>query len=153
MKHPSDVQLLDHVARRLPRSESEGIAAHLGACAACQARLASLKAVWEPLGLWSPTLPASDVRESVLARLSTAEQATPRVFPWSAIRVAAAILIAISVGHLAGRLTWRSAPTVASPADEAAAASALQLDVLDNSVANSLVALLDAPPEPEGGPR
>ena len=153
MMHPSDAQLLDHMERRLPQAESAEVGAHLSACAACQARLASLKAVWEPLGLWSPTLPTPDVTENVLARLSTAKQATPRVFPWPAIRVAAAILIAVGVGHITGRLTWRSAPAVASPVDEAAAASALQLDVLDNSAANTLVALLDAPPEPEGGPR
>ena len=153
MEHPSDAQLLDYAARRLPMAESIQIAVHVGACADCQARLVSLRAVWERLESWSTTLPTPDVTQRVLDRVAAEDRMVrPRV-PWSALRVAAALLVALGVGHVAGRLTWQSARAAASPADEVAAASALQLDVLDSSAATSLAALLDAPPESEGGQR
>jgi predicted anti-sigma-YlaC factor YlaD len=112
MEHVADVLLLELVAQRLPPLDRQAVEAHLLGCAACRERRDQFARTWEALGAWELSLPEADLRERVLAaagRAGPSPQAASHRRAWlTGLRVAAAVTLAVGVGHLAGRWTWNS---------------------------------------------
>jgi anti-sigma factor RsiW len=120
MEHISDLKLLDYVAGRLTAPESEHVREHIAACSACASRRREAAAVWNALGKWQVDASAHPVagRIEALAAESPPDR-QPRLtalLPFrksvlAVLRIAAAIIIAVTGGHLLGRYSApRSAP-------------------------------------------
>ena len=114
MKHISESELLDYAAGKLPGSESEQVRRHIAECVDCEKRHKQTLATWELLGTWRVDPSAHQVADRVesLARQQEAHGRSElkasiplRRSLLPALRIAAAVLIAIGGGHLLGRLT------------------------------------------------
>jgi len=103
---------LDYVAGRLTAPESEQVREHIAACSACASRSRETAAVWNALGKWQVDTSGHEVatRVETLAagsppgrqpRLTAPVSFRKSVF--AALRIAAAIIIAVTGGHLLGR--------------------------------------------------
>lgn len=125
MSHPTERQLVDYARHGTRTDEARQVAAHLLSCADCQARADQLADLWRLLGSWETPAPARDFTTDVLARIP---RETPQRRRWEYARIAAAIVLAVGLGHLAAR-TLRT-PVPPPPPDAAAAAENLGLDAL-----------------------
>jgi predicted anti-sigma-YlaC factor YlaD len=125
MSHPSERQLVDHARQRLFAEEARQVAAHLLTCAPCQERADQLADLWRILGSSDPSAPARDFTADILARLP---QDTPQRRRWEYARIAAAIVLAVGLGHIAARTLRTPAPP--PPPDAAAVAETLGLEAL-----------------------
>jgi anti-sigma factor RsiW len=120
MEHITDIKLLDYVAGKLTTPESEQVRQHIATCGACASRYQDTAAVWNVLGKWRVDTSAHPVasRIETLAAERQPDQQPRRtvLIPFrksmvAALRVAAAIVIAVAGGHLLGRYSAaRNAP-------------------------------------------
>jgi anti-sigma factor RsiW len=117
MEHISEIRLLDYVAGRLPGAESELVRRHIAECADCASRHQQTLETWETLGKWQVDSSAHQIAdriEALSAESKHQRRPEPRVFfplrssVLAAIRVAAAIILAVGGGHLLGRFTAAS---------------------------------------------
>lgn len=134
MKHPREIELI-----RFARGEQEGpsaaeIANHIGRCSACRRLVDEQRRVGAALEVWQPERPDAELWARIEGRIEAGE---PRVIvsPWAragrVARVAAAVVLAVGCGHLAGRMTWWTPlPPEPAPLTEEQAAEVLGLDEL-----------------------
>lgn len=159
---PDEAQLL----RWLESGPDADGRAHLAACEACHGRYAELAAAWEALGEWPVEVPGApsidDFAERVLARARREAMLAGTSRFSAALRIAAAVALATSLGSAAALLVPRPARPIAAgvqgstdlPGDPVAAehvAEALGLDVLGagaGALADALDAALAAEEEP-----
>jgi anti-sigma factor RsiW len=143
MDHLTEMQILARVQGRLTPDDAGPVEAHLQVCTACRERVAAQNHLWQQLETWGVPPVSADLAERVLDALpAPATHRLPRVGWMRPLRAAAAILLAIGLGHVAGRLTWKPASSPPAP-DEAAVAQSLHLD--DAGTADILLAALEAP--------
>jgi len=113
--HLSPSQVIAYVGSGLTPADRATCAAHLAACPACVAQVQSQQRLVDVLGDWSsPVGSDADVAAAVLTRLDASQ--TLQLRPWrlaAALRVAAAIVLGVGVGHFGSR--WRAAPPTANP--------------------------------------
>lgn len=144
MSHPKPTEMIEWVAGRIAGADAERLESHLRGCADCAGYAASIRDVWQALG----ELPEETLRDDLLPRierlLDRPQLATTP--PWSTtarLRIAAAILLAVGIGHLAGRQVGiANEPTI----DPQQAAESVYLD-LSPARSGSLLAelLMDGP--------
>ncbi|HUW82625.1 MAG TPA: zf-HC2 domain-containing protein [Phycisphaerae bacterium] len=121
MPHVTDSELIKHVAGELPQPQRARVDEHVAACRPCRDRQREISQTWEVLGDWQVEPLATDLADAVQGTASRQHQAaTNRPARWQRrasvlLRAAAAILVAVALGHLAGR--W----TAPSPSDTASA--------------------------------
>lgn len=155
MEHITDIQMTallgGHVEPKL-RQQAEQ---HLAACEACRSRYEQFAETWDAMGQWQPTCPEVDLRQRVLARAR--RNAAGGIFAmrprWVsvALKSAAAIVIAVGVGHLAGR--WSRAAASPSPSIgelQQRTASSLYLDTFESGTPGGLSELVLADSKPAG---
>lgn len=131
--HPSQGELLDFAGGLVAEARRVAIEAHLRECEACAAAVEAAHATDRLLGSWQVELdqPLVDLWPKVAA--ATTEQAdAPNAQPtlsflrwWQSpvVRLAASIVVAAVVGHVAGRginLYQQASPLAAAPSPEAA---------------------------------
>jgi anti-sigma factor RsiW len=113
MKHISRADLIRLAAEELPDRLRPDLQAHLRACDLCRAACAEFSALRDLLGEWTVDAPSDDLLPAIEGRLDAPRPVISRP-QWSAAarisRIAAAMLIGVGLGHLAGRLS-RTAPT------------------------------------------
>ncbi|MHC4230461.1 MAG: hypothetical protein ACYSWW_22630 [Planctomycetota bacterium] len=112
MKHVNDIELMEYVAGNLTESRHGEIGAHLAACEQCSARRREAAETWNTLGQWNVDTTEHDVAAGITALAQSAgrEQGRgektrilrPGFLP-VVLRVAASIIIAVSVGHRLGK--------------------------------------------------
>jgi hypothetical protein len=147
MMHPTDRQLVDHVTRRPAPEEADGILLHLAGCAGCRLRADQLAALYPALGTWEVPPASRDFEHGIMAAVE--EEDRGRKKQWEYARVAAAIVLALGLGHLAARGLCKS--LVEPPAvDAATAAETVGLDVLAGSDSGDLDVVLQLA-QVEGG--
>ena len=127
MEHVNDIQLLDYVGGRLPASQTDQVRRHIAECDACANRYREALATWDALGEWRIDSSAHQVAGRIESLAAQAEfQQRPLrkvVMPLrnslvAALRIAAAIIIAISGGYVLGKYsTPQNVPDI--PAAEA----------------------------------
>ena len=131
MDHATDIELIELVAGRLTADRQAAVAAHLAACPECARRRDAIRATWDALGDWQ-VAPGRDLAPAILAA-ARAPAWRERAKPF--LRVAASVLIAIGVGHAAGRWAWPALQGQSRPepvaAEEQEAAQSLSLGVLE----------------------
>jgi hypothetical protein len=93
MKHLTETQLNECLDLALESSEQARVAAHLSDCADCQARLASLQAIFQTLAALPEETPGRDLTPAVLQNL-------PRRFSGLGWRLAFAVQAGMSLGIL-----------------------------------------------------
>jgi anti-sigma factor RsiW len=112
MEHIDDINLFEYVSGRLPDAEAEQLRQHMAGCPACQKRYQDVVDVWDSLGQWhvdSSGHQIADRIEALAAEDESGRRKSPaRTNPFmrsftAALRVAAAVTIAIGAGHLLGR--------------------------------------------------
>jgi predicted anti-sigma-YlaC factor YlaD len=109
MDHVNDSQMLELLGEHLPETEHRQLMAHIDQCDRCREYWQQLSDSWNLLGDWDIDTTDVDLRARIMARV---QQNTD--IQWhqagSLLKVAASILIAVSVGHVAGRLYRANAP-------------------------------------------
>ncbi len=157
MEHITDIQMTDLLGGHVQPELREEIEQHLAACQACRAQYEQFAEVWGAMGQWEPACPDVDLRQRVLMRAR--ENAGAGIFAtrprWVSVvlKAAAVIVIAVGVGHLAGR--WgRTAPlplpTPSIGELQQRTASSLYLDMFESGTPGGLSELVLADRKPTG---
>ena len=123
MEHISEIKLLDYVAGKLAPSETEQVRRHIAECADCAGRHQKTRQMWDTLGKWQVDSSAHHIadRIEVLAAESKPQRRPERkaLVPFrssvlAALRIAAAIILAVGGGHVLGRFTAASSERTAT---------------------------------------
>ena len=112
MEHINDVELLEYLSERLPDTKNQQFQRHMVECAECRQRCRDAVHVWEILGRWDVDSSGHEIADRIEAlaakdKSAPQENHTKRI-PFirsfkAALRVAAAIILAVGGGHLLGR--------------------------------------------------
>ncbi len=147
MNHPRELDLIELAAGHLTEQARRQTEEHLATCATCRRVANEIAAVHRGLGAWEPPAGSRDAWTEIERALSAPRPLRLRPL-WQraswAIRVAAAVLIGVGMGHFAGRLTLppgQVGPLAdAEPAD-AAAAEELSLYVFESTSPSGLFSI------------
>ena len=105
MEHINDTQMLDMLGGHVQADEQESLLAHIAQCPNCQQRLDELKQTWNDLG----ALEIDTSRLDLLSNLTSAIHYRSRHINFLSIqgltRIAASILLAAVIGHVAGKFS------------------------------------------------
>ncbi len=105
MEHINDTQILDMLGGHVQTDEQESLLAHMAQCSNCQQRLNELRQTWDDLGALEIDTPKIDL----LPNITSAIQHRSRHIDFLSIRgltrIAASILLATVIGHVAGRFS------------------------------------------------
>ena len=112
MKHIENSELLEFISDRLPDAKIQQLERHMADCAKCRKRYQDIVDVWETLGQWQVDSSGHEIADRIEALAAKNEsdqlESHTKIIPFissfkAALRIAAAILIAIGGGHLLGR--------------------------------------------------
>lgn len=152
MEHARDIELIELAARRLDAERERTIQAHLQDCPACRTKFQEIARTWDILGAWKvqPAAHVDVTQRAVSCGLQKERPAKSFIrLPGvrTAMRIAAAIVVAVLAGYEGGRRTVRptSAGTATQPPQYV---SVLGLEAADSF--SSLV-LQDSPPSKQEG--
>ena len=105
MKHINDKQMLDMLGGHIQADEQERFLAHMAQCSNCQQRWNELRQTWDDLGAWE----IDTSRIDLLPNLTSAIHYHRRHINFLSIRgltrIAASILLAAVIGHVAGKFS------------------------------------------------
>ena len=114
MEHLNDSELMEYAANRLPEAKSRELREHIDGCPKCEKRYRETVDLWSTLGQWRVDVSSHGIADRIMALasedISTRRKNRVRTLPFirsftAALRVAAAVLIAIGAGHLLGRFS------------------------------------------------
>ena len=158
MRHVSPEDLVRLVSGQLPDAERLEAETHLRGCEGCRRSRDNIAAVHALLGEWKVDAQARDLWPAVERGLDAGGPAIlhPRWAPASRLlRIAAAVVIAVGLGHAIGRLTSSPAAPVSVASLEGAevqAADELGLHVMEwPSAAGLFPTVLDLSNAPASG--
>lgn len=123
MRHIDDSEIYQYVSGELPEAKTRQVKQHVAECKDCQSRYQDAVALWDTLGQWQVDSSGHQIadRIEVLAAKTESDQrkSRTRTIPFirsfaSALRIAAAIIIAIGGGHMLGRYSLPGDKPVAS---------------------------------------
>ena len=112
MEHINDIDLLEYISQRLSDVKSRQFQGHMAECAECRQRWQDAVHVWETLGRWHVDSSGHEVADRIEALaakdISDPQESHMKRIPFissfkAALRVAAAIILAVGGGHLLGR--------------------------------------------------
>ena len=105
MKHINDTQMLDMLRGHVHADEQESLLAHMAQCSNCQQRWNELRQTWDDIG----ALEIDTSRIDLLPNLTSAIHHRSRHINFLSIRgltrIAASILLAAVIGHVAGKFS------------------------------------------------
>lgn len=149
MRHLREIELIELASGRAADDVAQ---AHLEACESCRIRYEAVRHTHDALGRWTAEPAAGDlwpaVRRRLLRRPAAAERSALRRAS-RLLRVAAAIVIGIGLGHGAGRL-WTPGRTSTSTAAPDVG-DALALYALENPSPTGLMLVLEEAEGADGG--
>jgi len=110
MPHVRDSELIKYVAGELPQRQRARVDEHVAACTYCRDRQRQISQTWRVLGDWQVEPLESDLADAVSVAVRREREAAARQpAGWRRasvlLRAAAAILVAVGLGHLAARWT------------------------------------------------
>jgi len=147
MNHPRELDLIELAAGHLPEQARRQTEEHLATCETCHRLASEIAAVHCRLGAWAPPAGSRDAWTDIEQALSTPRPLRSRPI-WQraswAVRVAAALLIGVGMGHIAGRLTLppdQVGPLADAEAADVAAAEELSLHVFESTSPSGLFAI------------
>ena len=123
MRHIDDSEIYQYVSGELPEAKVRQIRQHVAECEDCQSRYRETMVLWDTLGSWQVDSSGHQIADRIEAIAAKAEsdqrESRTRTIPFirsfaSALRIAAAIIIAIGGGHMLGRYSLPRSRQVAS---------------------------------------
>jgi len=146
MKHAREIELIELTAGRLDAERKRAILSHLENCPACRTRRQDIQRTWDLLGAWQ-VQPAGhgDVAGLAVPPGSREERPVQSIIRFlrigTAVRVAAAVLVAVLAGYGGGR--WSVRPTSTGEEME----PPMYMSVLGSEIGDSFSSLV-LPDEP-----
>ena len=115
MEHAKQIELIELAARRLDAERERIVQTHLQDCPACRTRFQEIARTWDILGAWQvqPAARVDVTQRAVSCGLQKKRLAVPFIRLPSirmAMRIAAAIVVAVLAGYESGRRTVRPTP-------------------------------------------
>ena len=105
MEHINDIMMIDLLGGHVQADEKESLLAHMAQCSNCQQRLNELRQTWDDLGALEIDTSGIDL----LPKLTSAIHHRSRHINFLSIqgltRIAASILLAVAIGHVAGKFS------------------------------------------------
>lgn len=142
MSHPRPIELIEYVAGHC--GNAEVVREHLRECAACAEYVRSVQETWDALGQLPSEQLSADLLPRIEQALGRAEVQNRSAVAWfSRLRIAAAVMLALGIGHLAARGVRPDAPEI----DPGQAAESIHLDFAGWRSASSLAELILAGPD------
>lgn len=105
MKHIKDTQMLDMLGGHVQADEQESLLAHITQCSNCQQRLNELKQTWDDLGAWEIDTSGIDLLPNLTSAIHHRSWHTNFLSIQGLTRIAASILLAAVIGHVAGKFS------------------------------------------------
>jgi anti-sigma factor RsiW len=111
MEHIKDIELQGYVSGTLPEIKVQQVRRHIAGCDACKTRYQDAVDLWNALGQWHVDSSGHEIADRVEALVVENESnrwaGRAKIIPFTrsiptALRVAAAIILAILGGHLLG---------------------------------------------------
>jgi anti-sigma factor RsiW len=103
VQHVSPNLVVRYVAGELSADEAAALQAHTAECAACRAQVGEQQALHAALGSWVVHPAEVDLTARIAGQLDGGSQMGRRSRINAVLRVAAAVLLGVGVGHEAGR--------------------------------------------------
>lgn len=105
MEHITDTQMLDMLGGHVKADEQESLLAHMAQCSNCQQRLDELRQTWDDLGALEIDTSGIDLLENLTSVINHRNRHINFLSIQGLTRIAASILLAAVIGHVAGRLS------------------------------------------------
>ncbi len=111
MEHINDIELQEYVSGTLPEAKAQQFRRHIDGCDACKNRYRDTANLWNALGQWSVDPSGHEIADRIEALAAESQSnrkaGRTKIIPFTrsipmAIRVAAAIILAIWGGHRLG---------------------------------------------------
>ena len=105
MDHLNDTQILDMLGGYVQADEKESLLAHVAQCSNCQQRLNEQRQIWDDLGALEIDTSGIDLLPKLTSAIHHRNRNIkfPSIQGWT--RIAASILLAAAIGHVAGRFS------------------------------------------------
>ena len=103
MKHINDTQMLDMLGGHVQADEKESLLAHMAQCSNCQQRLNELRQTWDDLGALEIDTSGIDLLPKLTSAIHHRSRHTNFLSIQGLTRIAASILLAAVIGHVAGK--------------------------------------------------
>jgi hypothetical protein len=149
MEHVSDIELIGMLGGHLSPERRRAVEAHVAECASCSGRRDEMARTWNALGEWEEG-PGQDMAPEILRRVSL-QPSRVGLWQWPSVRIAATVLIAVGLGHVAGRFAASSRTDTGGDGavvrvEDRDVTKALYLEALDGAARPGIAeALLDLP--------
>ena len=105
MEHLNDTQIFDMLGGHVQADEQESLLAHMAQCSDCQQRLDELRQIWDDLGTWEIDTSRIDLLPKLTSAIHHRSRHTNFLSIQGLTRIAASILLAAVIGHVAGRFS------------------------------------------------
>lgn len=111
MEHVSDIEILGQIAGKLDAERSRLVKDHISGCSECARKFEEVVQTWDVLGEWEIESTGVDVAGTIVSRAEELNSSRNKkllyVLPSKrlmsiAFRVAASIIIAVSIGAMSG---------------------------------------------------
>jgi len=105
MEHITDTQMLDMLGDHVQADEKESLLAHMAQCSNCQQRLNELRQTWDNLGALKIDTSGIDLMPNLTSAIHHRSGHIDFLSTRVLTRIAASILLAAVIGHVAGRFS------------------------------------------------
>jgi len=111
MEHLNDIEILAYIAGDGDARQHRRVTDHISVCSQCARRHDEMVQTWDTLGEWKIDAAGRDISDSILRRARQHNQHRNRKLPVglpgkrfvaAAFRIAASIIIAVTIGAMAG---------------------------------------------------
>ena len=111
MEHLNDIEILAYIGGDGDAQQQRRVTDHISVCNECAKRHDEMLRTWDALGEWTIDTAGRDISDSVLRRARQPDQHRNRKLPVglpgnrfiaAAFRIAASIIIAVTIGAMAG---------------------------------------------------
>ena len=105
MKHINDTQMLDMLGGHVQTGEQEGLLLHMAQCSNCRQRWNELRQTWDDLGILEIDTSRIDLLPDLTSAIHQPRRHIHLLSIQGLARIAASILLAALIGHVAGKFS------------------------------------------------
>ncbi|KPK72936.1 MAG: hypothetical protein AMJ79_15450 [Phycisphaerae bacterium SM23_30] len=126
MEHISDINMLDMLGGHIDENKHRQLMHHIDDCPDCRRRWQEYRRTWQVLAEFDADVSHVDLVDRINSALSKTSAPSSFPFAGSLLRIAASILLAVVIGHLAGKWSLQKSEEYW----QSAAAQSLHLETL-----------------------
>ncbi len=105
MEHINDIMMIDLLGGHVQADEKESLLAHMAQCSNCQRRWNELRQTWDDLGALEIDTSGIDLLPKLTSAIHHRSRHTNFLSIQGLTRIAASILLAAVIGHVAGKFS------------------------------------------------